>query len=591
MEDVHPDSSLFSDNPEMRGMFRLGPFIIPMWIVILLGLVAAFGLGFKPVYRSYRAYRAEQNYQAALTAAIDGNWSAARDKARSVLLVRGQDLAAYRIWVRALGKLGAPDAYQAAAELFTSPHATREDLLETLRVMAIQAPQVIALSAYSTLPPPYLAQADFRAAISPLLVQRGEFALAEANLREVAQTSDPPSVRLELLRVLCSRPDATRLGEARQIFADLIAANADAQAMSGLLLLGAVPGGLAGGAPLPDLSAWLDTQPQATALHHLHGMTPLLGVSPEKANRCYQAAVLRFGASDPGALGLWLGGCGQAAMAADVLEAAAITSADAYLARLHALMSMAGEPAAAAALAYALANPPVMYDHLEMELVQAAFEFDRGDAIAAAAAWARALSLAALDTSRNRCIDVARAADRCGANDVAETAWVAAMRMGMGQLPLYRDLLPIISSLVAKGRSEDLLVMFRCLQQLEPANPELQNNYYYFVLIHGIMSPAQVVKLLAKPAGQNEHPACNSTLMLAELLDDRPADALARLSRLQASTQVPPMMKRALEGTARMLTSDAELGSALLRDVDWSAFMSQERIVFRGLLGQLNVGE
>ena len=44
------------------------------------------------------------------------------------------------------------------------------------------------------------------------------------------------------------------------------------------------------------------------------------------------------------------------------------------------------------------------------------------------------------------------------------------------------------------------------------------------------------------------------------------------------------MMKTALEGTARALTGDTAAGTAMLRDVNWSLFMRQERVVFRGLL-------
>ncbi len=587
MPDSNPDSGYFSDDPQLRGMVRIGWLWLPAWNLVLLGVLIALGFVAKPAYRAYRAQCVEANLQAARTAARQGDWAAARDKAHSVLLARGQDLEACRIWTRALGKLGTADAYAAASELFANPRATCADMLENLQMMALQGPQAVALSAYASLPPALREQVVFRAAITPLLVQRGEIALAEANLREAAQASDPPGVRLELLRVLCCQPDAARVGEGRQILADLIATKAGPEALAGLLLLGAVPGGLAAGAPLPDLPAWLATQPQATALHHLYGMTPMLEAGPAQAQLCYRAAVVRFAASDPAALGCWLVGCGQAAMAASVLESAATTGAAAYLARLHALLALPNDPA----LAAALAAPPRSCDRVELELVQAAFESKRGERIAADAAWARALRGAAFDTSRNRCIDIARAAELSGAMDVAESAWVAALRVGWGPLPLYRDLLPVIASLVAKGRSEDLLVMFRCLLRLEPRNLDLQNNYYYFALLHGIMPPSQVATLLAKQVGQNEHSACNSTLMLAEILDGRAADALERLPRLRAGKEVSPMMQRALEGTARVVAGDTAAGSALLREVDWSSFMSQERIVFRSVLLQLKSGE
>ena len=586
MEAPHPDSCNFSDDPELRGMLGIGWFWLPIWSVVWLAALVALGLGAKPGYRAYRAHRAERNLQAAMAAADHGDWATARDKAHSVLLVRGQDLQARRIWTRALTQLGTPDAYTAAAGLFATPGASRGDLLETLQMMATQAPQAVALSAYASLPPALLAQADFRAAITPLLVRRGELALAEANLREVAQATDAPKVRLELLRVLSGHADASRVAEARHLFAGLVAAKADAEALAGLVLLGECPGGLAPGGELPDLPAWLISQPQATTLHHLLGMTPALEAQPEAAPRLYQAAVARFLADDPGVLGGWLSRRGQAAMAAKVLASAAATRPDAYLARIHALLRLRN----GSALATALAAVPDSCDLVEVELVQAAFATNRGEPIAEHSAWARALSGAVFDTSRNRCLDIARAADLCGAKDAAEDAWVAAVRLGWGPLPLYRDLLPVFASLAAKGRSEDLLAMYRTLHRLEPHNPELLNNFCYFALIHSVMSPGQVASLMAslmtKPAGHSNAPLCHSTLMLAEMLDGRPTAALARLPRFRASKQVQPMMHRALEGTARVLAGDAAAGAALLAEVDWRSFMSQERIVFRSLLAR-----
>ena len=582
MANIHPASCIFSDDPELRGMLRIGWFWIPVWNLLLLAGIVALGFGAKPAYRAYRAYRIGQNLQAARMAADHGDWSTARDKAQSVLLVRAQDFEAYRIRTRALGELGGPDAYMAAAEFFADPRATRADLLETLQVMAIQAPQAVALSAYASLPPPLLAQADFRAAITPLLVQRGEFALAEANLREVVQTTDAPKVRLEWLRVLCSRPDAKRLDEARRVLAGLITGKADAEALAGLLLLGEIPGGLVAGEPLPDLSTWLNHQPQATALHHLVAINPSLEAHPEAADQLYQAAVARFLTGSPGALGSWLLRHGQAAMAADVLKTAAQTCPDAYLARLHALLHLQRD----SALAVALSAPPDTCDIVEFELVQAAFQSSHNDRITTDSAWVRALNGAAFDTSRNRCIDIARAAESCGAMSVAEDAWVAAFRQGWGPLPLYSDLLPITNSLVAKGRSEDLLVMFRTLRRLEPHNPDLLNNFCYFSLIHGVLQPDQVTTMLAKPAGQSVSPVYHSTLMLAEILAGRPAEALSHLPQVRGHKGVAPMMCGALEGCARILAGDTEVGAALLKEVDWHDFMSQERIVFRSLLAK-----
>jgi hypothetical protein len=545
-------------------------------------VIALIGVGFavKPAYRAFRDHQIARNLEAAKAAARAEDWGTARDQARSVMLARGEDFDASRIWVRALGKLGSPNAYLAVAALFTDPRATRADLLEALQVMALQAPQAVALSAYASLPPAFRDQAAFRAAITPLLIQRGESELAERSLREVAQPTDEPAVRLELLHALCSRPQAARVAESRRIFAELIAANAETEALAALLILGEVAGGLAPGEDLPDLPAWLKTITSATARHHLLGMNPALEAQPEAAERLYEAGIRRFLESDPGALGTWLVSHGQAETAAKLLKEAATTRSDAYLARLHALLRLGPT----AELPAALAAPPVEADLIEIEIMRAKIAATTGDLPAADAAWTGALNQAALETSRNRCIEIARAAEACGAKDAAEKAWVAAIRLGWGQVPLYCDLLPVFASLVAKGRSEDLLAMFRMLLQFEPGNPELLHNAYYFDLLHGALTPDQVIAVLTPLVARSDQPVYHSTLMLAELLADRPAAALARLPKFRDSENVAAMMKAALEGTARILAGETEAGNAMLATVDWRGFMSQESIVFRNLL-------
>jgi hypothetical protein len=580
---THTDLSAFSDNPKLRRELKIRRLKIAG---VIIALLAVFGFSAKPAYRAFREYRIDRNLEAAKVAARLEDWGTARDKARSVLLARPQDFTAYRIWTRALGKMGEPRTYMAAAQLFTDSRSTREDRLEALQVMALQAPQAVALSAYASLPEDLRNQAIFRAAITPLLVLRQDITIAESGLREVAQPSDEPTVRLELLRTLCARPELPRVAEARQIFADLIKSEADEQALAALLILGETPGGLAPGEPLPDLPKWLKNQPKATALHHLIGMHPELEALPELAQRAYDSAVGRFLATEPGVLGTWLVRHGQAEMAARILKEPAKTRSDAYLAQLNALLRLnKGNE-----LEAALAAPPDTADFVEIELVRAALAQRTGKPGVADAAWTRALNHAAFDATRNRFIEIAHAAEGFGATAAVENAWVASVRSGWGQLPLYRDLLPVFGALAAKGRSEDLLAMYRTLLRFEPYNPDLINNVNYLALLHGILPPALVAGELAKLVEAHpERPEFISALMLAEMSDGHAPAALARLPQLSDSRRVSPMMKAALEGTARVLAGETEAGTALLKGVNWRLFMRQERFLFRELLVQLKI--
>jgi len=412
--------------------------------------------------------------------------------------------------------------------------------------------------------------------------------MAEKGLREVALTpSAGPDFKLELLRVLCARPDAQRLAEARRIFAELVTAKADDEALAALLLLGEAPGGLAPGEPLPDLPAWLKQQPKATASHHLLGIDPALTSKPEAAESCYRNACERFLKSDPGALGDWLVRHGQAEMAANILADPAKSKPDAYLSRLRALLCLRRNPE----IEESLASPPTGIDMMELEIMQAKAAVLRGDLIAADAAWTRAMNQAAFDTSRNRFLEIAHAAAVGHAANAVDNAWVAAIRLGWGPLPMYPDLLPVYDSLVSKGRTEDLLAMFQVFARFERANPDLMNNLCYLGMLHGHMTPGQVITTMTKLVDKEDQPGYYSTLMLAEMMNGQSAAALARLPEFEYDPGVSKMLKIALEGTARVLAGETKKGSEMLNKVDWRSLIPQEKIVFRDLLVKSKISD
>jgi hypothetical protein len=550
--------------------------------ILAVLLLVALGFAAKPAYRAYRDGKLDQNLEAAREAARLEDWTTARDKARSVLMVRGDDFEAFRIWSRALAETGEPRAYMSATQRFVDPRATDEDKLETLRVLALQAPQALTLGAFGSLSEENRNRPDFRAAITPLLILRGQAELAEKGLREVMGADPSPAVSLELIRTICARPDAARLEEAREHFARLIARDAGREGLEALLLLGNTPGGLAPGDPLPpELQAWVGRQPKAKTIHHLVSLHPTLDAAPDAADRVFREAIERYSDTDPAELGTWLVRHNRSEEALKMLEEPAKTRSDAFIARLHALLRLERDDDIKAALL----EPPPSADPVEVEMIRAVTAGRRGDTNAASAAWTRALNEAAFDTRRNRFLEIARTAEAQGARSAAEDAWVGAFRSGWGQLPLYADVIPLITSLGGQSRSEDMLAIFRTMVRLEPGNPDLLNNYLYLGLIHRITTPAEAASRLADLAQKHpEMSELNSALMLAEMMDARPGDALARLPKLQESQRVPPTVKEALEVTARVLTGEIDSGSKILADVPWDGFMKQEQVIFRDLL-------
>jgi hypothetical protein len=550
-------------------------------LVVLGGIGTAGYFGIKHGYAWLRERQVDRNLESAQVAVRTQDWLLARNLARRVLLERPADFEAFLLWYRALSELNEPRTYMAAIQLFMDQRATREQRLDALRVMCLQAPQAVALSAYASLEESYRESAEARASISEVLLLRGEIELAESMVRNLPDLNEHPRARLILLRALCAIPSPDRVSEARRIFADLIRTDESELALAALVVLGETPGGLASGEPLPRLPEWVQRQPKAADLHHLLALHPSLEILPSAAESIFTGAIDRFLPTDPGVLGSWLVRHDRADQAIRILEEPAQTRPDAYIARLHALVREKRMDEVAEQL---LAPPPTT-DPLALEFLHLAVARAQGNHAAETAAWNRAMSHALLDTAQNRFIEIAQSAERMGAIRVAERAWVAALRVGWGRLPLYNDLQALFFSLAQQNRTFDLFVVYRALLRFEPQNIDLQNNFHYMALLHGVIQPGEVFERFKILAEENPtKPELFSAMVLAALMANEPHQAEALLPRVEESERVSPMMRRALTGvTLTMMDRDDE-GRAMLEPVDWKRFLNQENMVFRRLL-------
>ncbi len=584
-ENTSDGLAAFSDNPKLKKELRKRRI---RRIAIVVGVLLVVGLAAKPVYQKYRAFRIDQILEKAQSAARLEDWPTARAAARTVLISRPQDFEAFRIWTRALGQLGEPRTYLAAAMMFTNPKAGRDDQLEALRIMARQAPDGVTLGAYLSLPEDTREEIDFLTALSPLMTRRGGAAIVEQQLGATEDFANHPGARLEMIRALAARPSEERVEQAREHFAWLIENRYVAQALDALEILGETPGGLTKGSPLPPLAEWVGRQPEAETIHHLLALHPRIEGLPEAGEAVFREAIERFSGIDPGVLGTWLVRHGKAEMALEMLEEPAKTRSDAYVAMLHALLRSGRE----GKIDQALEEPPPSADLVDLALIRAVMARREGDKPAELSAWNDALKHAAFDNSQNRFLEIARYASGLGANRAAEDAWVAAIRVGWGPLPLYLDLQPRFASLASQGRSEDLLAMFRALLRFEPHNVELQNNFYYLGTIHELVAPQAAVDALRGLVEEHpDKPEFVSGLAMALLRNGQPGEVLPLMATIRSSDRVAPMMADALEGTARVMLDEAEAGRALLAKVEWKAFMRQERAAFRQLLVDQQVAD
>jgi len=582
-QNTQTNVATFSDDPLMIRLVRLYRLRL---VVLVLALAAFAYFGVRPAYEKFRQSQINRNLEEARIARRLEDWGVARDRARSVLIARPGDFDALRIWFMALAEMGEPRTYMVAIQVFVDPRATWQDRLDSLEVMVRQAPRAVVLGAFGSLTEEQRQLTEVRAIIAPLLVERGEAVMAEKMLRAAPGLESDVDARLELLRVLCGVPTVERVAEAREIFAALVAEGASKAALEALIILGETPGGLAAGSPLPDLKEWLAGQPSATTLHHLLALHPRIDEAGDAVDPIFEGAITRFIEVDPGPLGMWLLRHDQTERVAKLMEEPALSSGAAFIPYLQALLRQKDTIRIAAALG----NPPPTVDLVDFQLAKAVAARIQQDPSAEIQAWNESLRLAAFDTSRNRFIEIGRYAEIIGAANVIEDSWVAAVLMGWGKIPLYRDLIQVFGSLAAKGRSRDLLSMYRTLLRFEPQNPELLNNYHYLALLHGVVSPALAVTSLTSLVDAHpDKPDFLSALAMAHLMNDQPELALERLEGLVLARRVAPQMRAAIEGTALILSGQTDAGRSKLSEVDWRLFLRVEALAFRNLLSALAI--
>ena len=143
---------------------------------------------------------------------------------------------------------------------------------------------------------------------------------------------------------------------------------------------------------------------------------------------------------------------------------------------------------------------------------------------------------------------------------------------------MYGDLVPEFGLLASQGRSEDLLAVFRSLLRLEPWNKELQANYYYLGLLHeSVERPMAIGALISLLDEDPERAAARSSLVFGLLMEGKGAEALGELAKIETNKGVSPMMMKALEGAAKVVSGEVDAGRLVLSGVSWDLFMPQER--------------
>ncbi|QJE94297.1 tetratricopeptide repeat protein [Luteolibacter luteus] len=555
---------------------------IGLAIVIPLGALA---LAFKPAYRAFREHRVTQLIEIAEEAMRIEDWQLAREKSRAALMMKRGDYHAFTIQAHALAKSEDPAAFMAAVSLIRHPESTREDRIDSLEVLANQGPAALALGAYAYLDKdndPKLQDVELNAAISPLLLTMGKQGIASVRQGVMDRMPETPSprVRLAFIRAVSLDPRPEDVLIARKHFAALIEDGAP-EALAALELLGNTPGGLAPGEPLPNLPAWVSRQTGAKVIHHLLALHPQIAENPAGQEAVFASAIDRFAPLDPAATANWLSLHNRPEDALKILEEPAKERSDAYVARIRALLRLKRNEE----LDEALKNPPATADMVEVRIVRAILAGNRGDKATASKEWTEALNQASYDNRRNRFIPIARTAELYGEKAAAADAWIGAVRLGFGKIPLYVTLGGPMVYLYNEGRADDILSISQSMLLFEPSNPDLLNNVSYLGLLLGTTKPTEAIERIEKIVAENPGKLeLNSTLALAYILNGDPKNAQERLFAQGASEKISATTQALLKAAILKMTNEPDQAKQIYDGVDRSKLMPVEQALYDRLI-------
>ncbi len=577
------DLSRWSDDPTIRRRSRVWHWVV---LGIVVTLAAAAAIGARPAYRKFRNWRMDQQITQAAAALSRSDWQTARDLSKTVLMDRGGDFEAFRVFTRAQIELKDPGAYILALRLLSHPMSTGDERLLARTYLVDEAPQAIAFSILLGLSKEDQERPENQLLFARLLNARGMSREALSLLEQAPALHTSTGLQLETIRALANFPTPDHIHRARGMMIRLLDAAAP-QALEAVALLGNLPGGLKAGPDLADLPEKIAAIPGAQTIHHLHALHPALETAGEAEKEAiFQGAIDRFLASDPATLGTWLVRHGKGARVIDLLEEPSKTSDQAFIARIHAFVREGRFDDALKTFA----EVPEGADMVDIHIARAVVERSRGAESAEKAAWNRAFHTATFSSGRNRFIDIARHASVLGARSAAIDAWAGAARVGSGPLPLSEDILYVFKALSDENRSEELFAISRSIARFEPSNPSLINNINYLGVLHGVVSPAAATDALRKLS--DTYPsvaAVKSSLALALLAGNDAEAALPLIREIENAEGVQPMMHRALLATALIMTGRQDEGKALLDQVVWSSLMRQEAFRLRDLLIRTHV--
>ncbi len=568
-------TTLWIENARERWA-NLNPLVRLLIITVILALLGILAL--KPAYRALKAWRLEENLEAAKVAVRAGRMSEARDLSLTVLRAGDPRIDSYRILEESMEALRDPRHAEIARALLGHPEGSAADRLTGFRGIAPEAPLGLLGQAWGSLPEDSRKNPDFALIFAERLMAAARLGEAASVLLAIPNSDRTADVKQQLAQVLILSGGRDGNDEAQRMIALDWPAGAEAQ--SGWLdVLEKIPALSLRPDLLRPVSEDL-AQPARSGNARNALMLARFDYAMPSSDR---AAVLRQAISEwrdpaPGELARFLSQLGLHGMLLETFPVERIGPIPGLLPYLRdSLVYLERWPE----LADVLDQYGEIMSESRLLMNRALVATKLASSGSVAEPWNAAMEKAKFSNAPDAYLELYEFADNAGMKGEAERALVAAILRGRGPLPLYADIKPLLESLARKEQENLLLQVCAIYLLFEPGNPTLLTQYAYLACLNDLTDPASILKV-AGPLAEAFPDAIpvQCLLAVAYLSAGNPAAAAETLKpHHAASGQLSPGF-RAVFLVTQALNDQIATDDPSFKKFPWNALLPSERKKF-----------
>jgi hypothetical protein len=181
----------------------------------------------------------------------------------------------------------------------------------------------------------------------------------------------------------------------------------------------------------------------------------------------------------------------------------------------------------------------------------------------------------------NAFLKLQRVAREAEMPEEADKAMLAAIRIGRGQLPLYADQRPLLTSLVRQGNDRAMMEVCAIYLMFEFGNPVLLTQYAYLACLYELAAPMTIIEAmesLAKDYPDELH--LQLVIATALLIDGQAERALKILDSLEFEPAKLPLGFQAMILVAQVQNRRLAADDSLILGFPWQTLLLSERRQF-----------